>query len=266
MAMHRVLTTNAGKDQNCNQDSSERWCWRIGEIYEIGAHVEYYEALEATWVHAVVSRTDREVLPINGVPAADITVGSHNTPLRRVPLSKLRQPFIQGEKCSLFTPKEKRWVDAVIHERQPAATPRGYTIRLADETATGPAIVMQSVPPSRLRRHFEAGDIVQASLGPGRWVRVRVVAVPEELERGDPQTQRQVQHQASLDAVEEDPGNRHVAQPSYSSSEPPEAWALVTVQPLAGQTNNEAPVQESLPWYLLRPDPLMQPLDLADLD
>merc|ERR1719350_469809 len=152
-------------------------------MYALGDHVEYHDVDLGGWRTAVVHSLTHEdlvdsALYVVGVQGlTDLGEGVAVFP------EQLRWPLRDGEACRYYSPREGRWLAAVILGPQElTATEDGYTVKLKEDDQP-----MMRVPGSRLHRTYHPGDWVQVFDEPsGGWINARVLAdIEPERPPGD---------------------------------------------------------------------------------
>jgi len=136
--------------------------------------VEYYSKTNNRWMQGWL-RVTLEPGTLTREPevtyCVEVQTGSTKYQLREnVNMDSFRASFVDGDAVEIFSTSTATWLPAVVAGTQNAPTRNGYKLRVeAQEDAGQQANVRmaESVLPSKVRRRFDDGSLVQCYRGPG---------------------------------------------------------------------------------------------------
>eukprot|EP00929_Paragymnodinium_shiwhaense_P037574 TRINITY_DN1999_c0_g1_i2.p1 TRINITY_DN1999_c0_g1~~TRINITY_DN1999_c0_g1_i2.p1 ORF type:complete len:587 (+),score=62.67 TRINITY_DN1999_c0_g1_i2:705-2465(+) len=153
------------------------------KMYELNQRVEYYSTTNEMWLAGRISNTRVTAVPKPTI-MYDVKLGKSEQVRECVPLEYLRDLFVDGEPCSVFSAGLDRWLPAVVYGPQSTVcTSVGYEIMLVG--ASGYKDEKFNASASCLRRRFPPGSVVEAyEDGVQGWVQATVLQeqVQEDME------------------------------------------------------------------------------------
>ncbi|CAE7248024.1 SDAD1 [Symbiodinium sp. CCMP2456] len=133
------------------------------EMFEDGAHVEYWSATHAQWLQGYIDGPGVVTPADPNVPTYNLILKAKRSSKQRrefVELSALRKPLREGQTVSVKLDGEDRWLPAVVIARQ--SIPLGYRVLLVDGPHDGESVTVLA---DRVRNRFPAGQRVAVYRG-----------------------------------------------------------------------------------------------------
>lgn len=139
-----------------------------------GQQVEYFSTTHTRWLPATLSvKCGGGKASVASQVVYNVTLGARGQLRYNIGLEMLRLPLNEGEPCEFYSSEDDEWLDAVVYRQTRASVSIfGYRIKLQQSREVLPA-----VPPSRLRRRFPCGSLVEVYSGPSvGWQQAVVVS------------------------------------------------------------------------------------------
>jgi len=148
-----------------DQDSPKRIKSVMGnwEMFQDGAHVEYWSATHAQWLQGYVDGPGVVTPADPNFPTYNLVLKARRSSKQRrefVELSALRKPLREGQTVSAKLDGEDRWLPGVVIARQ--SIPLGYRVLLVDGPHDGESVTVLA---DRVRHRFPAGQRVAVYRG-----------------------------------------------------------------------------------------------------
>ncbi|CAE7709285.1 unnamed protein product, partial [Symbiodinium necroappetens] len=133
------------------------------EMFEDGAHVEYWSATHAQWLQGSIDGPGVVTPADPNFPTYNLILKAKRSSKQRrefVELSALRKPLREGHAVSVKLDGEDRWLPAIVIARQ--SIPLGYRVLLVDGPHDGESVTVLA---DRVRNRFPAGQRVAVYRG-----------------------------------------------------------------------------------------------------